>query len=217
VTPEQFAGRHPRLYHMAAAGAWPSLQHHGLLSTSALLDLFEIHGDVRDQIESVRRPASVEISHPVHGRAVIRDQKPLREAKLRQCLIDMQPAEWYAHLNRYVFFWPSEERLHTLLGARSYRSAAHIVITVDTWELLARHGERVVLSPINSGATVYQPATRGRHTFAPLTAFPDDLWRQRRLAEVAVAYAVPDLAELTLSVVEWQDGVPVQTILTRDR
>ena len=38
---------YPRLYHMAHAGSWPMIQRHGLLSTTALLDLFEIGGERR--------------------------------------------------------------------------------------------------------------------------------------------------------------------------
>ena len=42
----------PVLYHMANAGTWPSIRGRGLLSTSALLDLFEIRGQERERIES---------------------------------------------------------------------------------------------------------------------------------------------------------------------
>lgn len=38
----------PVLYHMAARGSWESIQRHGLLSTSALLDLFGVMGDRRE-------------------------------------------------------------------------------------------------------------------------------------------------------------------------
>ncbi len=40
LTAEYIADRWPRLFHVAEAGSWPSIQAHGLLSTSALLDLF---------------------------------------------------------------------------------------------------------------------------------------------------------------------------------
>lgn len=39
VDPGELAERYPRLFHMAAAGSWPSIERHGLLSTSALLDI----------------------------------------------------------------------------------------------------------------------------------------------------------------------------------
>ena len=42
MTPEDMARKYPFLYHMAELSSWPSIQRHGLLSTSALLDLYEI-------------------------------------------------------------------------------------------------------------------------------------------------------------------------------
>jgi hypothetical protein len=67
LTPGYITERWPRLYHMAEAGSWPSIERHGLLSTTALLDLFEISGPRREAIESARRPESVKITHPLHG------------------------------------------------------------------------------------------------------------------------------------------------------
>ena len=42
VTPEELAQAYPRLYHMADAQSWESIRKHGLLSTSSLLDLYEV-------------------------------------------------------------------------------------------------------------------------------------------------------------------------------
>ena len=53
------------------------VKRHGLRSTSSLLDLFEISGKERAVIETLMRRDSVTITHPVHGQAVIRDQKPI--------------------------------------------------------------------------------------------------------------------------------------------
>jgi hypothetical protein len=54
LTTEVIATRWPRLFHMAEAGSWLAIQRYGLLSTTALLDLFEITGDDRDSIESLQ-------------------------------------------------------------------------------------------------------------------------------------------------------------------
>jgi hypothetical protein len=43
------------LYHMAEDGSWESIRQIGLLSTSALLDRFEVEGERRYAIESTRR------------------------------------------------------------------------------------------------------------------------------------------------------------------
>ena len=102
--------RYPRVYHMAEDHSWPSIERHGLLSTSALLDLYEISGAARRAIESARRASSVTITHQRHGTAVVRDQKPMHESALARCLDDeMTPAQWYRLLNAKVFFWPTKE------------------------------------------------------------------------------------------------------------
>jgi hypothetical protein len=196
----------PRLYHMAEVGCWAAAQNQGLLSTSALLDLYEISGERRRVIESEIRTESVIIQHDDHGTAVIRDNKPLRRENLEKRLLGMSVAEWCEMLNRHVFFWPSEDHLHTLLNARAYCGYEHEVLTIDTARLLERHGEHVRLSPINSGNTIYPPKRRyGIDTFKPLDDYPYEERRKARgrrdaIVEVAVETGVPDVAELVVSV-----------------
>src|SRR5437868_1160785 len=101
MTPELLISTYPRLYHMAEADTWGSIQSRGLLSTTALLDLFGITGAERMKIESSHRPTSVTIKHPILGKAVIRDQKPMSETALQSCLVGgLQPRQWYEMLNR---------------------------------------------------------------------------------------------------------------------
>jgi hypothetical protein len=138
---------------MAESGSWESIRERGLLSTSALLDLFEVEVEERFDIESTRRSEIVQLKHPEHGMALIRDNKPMQEKSLEKCLHGMTPREWYERLSRRVFFWVEWERLLKLLGARAYRDRPHLVLKVDAAKLLERHVDRVALSPINSGAT----------------------------------------------------------------
>lgn len=196
---------YPRVYHMANAGTWESIQQRGLLSTTALLDLFSVTGQRRYQIESCHRPKSVEIHHPQYGIAVIRDQAPMREKALETCLEGLTPREWYEMLNRRAFFWVTETRVQKLLGARLYRNQEHTVLTIDTASLLARHAQRVTLSPINSGNTLYNPPSRGHHTFRSIADYPFEERRKMRglanaIAELAVDYSVPDLFSHIISV-----------------
>ena len=104
LTPGYLAERWPRLYHMAEAGSWESVRRQGLLSTTALLDSFEISGPERDAIEAARRPESVPIQHPVYGTAWIRDNKPINETVLRRTLVGISEPDWYRTLNGRVFF-----------------------------------------------------------------------------------------------------------------
>jgi hypothetical protein len=192
---------------MAEDGSWEGIQELGLLSTTALLDKFEVGGERRFSIESARRPEMVRIEHPEHGVATIRDNKPMLESALRRCLSGMEPQEWYETLNRWVFFWPDRERLLKLLGARAYRDRPHLVLEVDTAELLRRHADSITLSPINSGATfTMNPAPRGRETFRRIAEHPAN----RPIVELAVDYAVPDVAELTVSVGRWHGAEKIE-------
>ena len=204
MDPGDLARRYPRLFHMAHRAAWPSIVAHGLLSTSALLRLFEVPGDQVRMLECRRRPESVPITHPVHGSAVIRDNKPISETKLAQCLRGMDPTEYYQLLNARVFFWLTEERLARLLRARAYRNDRHLVITVDTGALLERSGNAVTLSAINSGSTAYRAMPRGADTFAPIETYPYEERRRARgragaIAELAVQGGVPDILAVATS------------------
>ena len=196
----------PCLYHMAELGTWPSIKAHGLLSTSALLDLYGINGEERRLIEGRRRPESITIHHDEYGSAVIRDQKPISDSALQKCLREMTPTGWYRLLNARVFFWLTPERVQGLLSARAYRDREHTVLTVDTRDLLRLHQQRVALSPINSGSTVYNPQPRGADTFQRLGTYPFQEWRRKRgsakkaIAELAVDHEITDIEALVLRV-----------------
>ena len=190
----------PRLWHMAEDGSWDSICKHGLLSTTALLDLYRMEGEHRHAFEAQRRPNSVPISREGLPKAIIRDQKPMTASALGKCLINMTPEEWFRLLNKRVFFWLSRERLRRLLNARAYRGRPQTVLTLDTASLVAAHGARIELSPINSGATIYNPQPRGRETFLPISDFPFDERRKTRapedaVAELVVRESVPDIKD----------------------
>lgn len=213
VTSARLAACYPRLYNVAEPQSWPSIRRHGLLSTTALLDLFGVRGKERIAFESMRRISSVTLVHPEHGTAVIRDQLPINEDQLGACLVGMDLRGWYEPLNCRVFFWPTERRLSTMLNAGSYRGREHVVLTIETAALLERHVGQVELSPINSGSTLYRPVPRGRGTFLALKAYPfEDRWtkyfRQGTVAELTVDRAVPDILDLALSV-ELRQGTEV--------
>lgn len=217
---DEFCSHYPQLFHMAHIGAWESINRHGLLSTTAILDLFEIPSNERSIIESAYRPESITLAHPIHGSITIRDNKPLPESKLAACLTDMTPTQWYRCLNRKVFFWPTRERVLTLLSARAYRRQAHTVMTIDARSLVTASGPLIHLSRINSGAAIYQPTARGSDTFVALQDWPREI-RPRAgglrvpIAEVAVEYSVPGVALHTIRVEEMRDGRAPTVVWTR--
>jgi hypothetical protein len=204
LTPAALAARYPRLYHMAEEGSWPSIRERGLLSTTALLDLFEIHGSERFALESRRRVKSVAIHHPEHGTAWIRDNLPINETVLRRTLEGMTEEEYYRTLNGRVFFWVAIRRLDKLRNAPPYKQRLHDIVELDTAALLERYADRVELSHLNSGAV--HPAAdypRGADTFQPIATYP---WAERRaissepLVELTVPYAIPDVADFVIGI-----------------
>ena len=113
------------------------------------------------------------------------------------------PREWYRFLNRHVFFWVSESRVKVLLQARAYRTKEHLVLTVDTALLLQAYRKTALLSPINSGSTIYRPVERSLDTFASLSNYPFAARRRMRgvanaVAELTIPYAVPDISKFVV-------------------
>jgi hypothetical protein len=222
MTEEELIATYPRLYHMAHDGAWPAIEQHGLLSASALLDLYGVDGERRFALESQRRPESVELQRQGLMGAVIRDQKPMRDHLLARCLQDgLTPQEWYKILNSRSFFWLSSERIWRLLRARAYREQPQTVLTIDTAGLLAAHRESIWLTPINSGSTLFNPQPRGNDTFRRIADFPFKERSKRRkednVVELVVDHSVPDVAAHVLAVHRVQDDRIVEEIWRSDR
>ncbi len=202
MTDAELIAAHPRLYHMAGDGAWPGIRARGLLSTSALLDLYEVAGEGRTALEERRRAKSVTLERPGLPGAVLRDQGPLSEVRLAACLDDgLTSADWLRLLNGKVFFWLKRRRLGELLAGRAYRGRTHTVLTIDTASLLAAHGPRVLLSAINSGATIYDAPRRGLSTFRTISEYPlREAGRRKAVAELTVEHSVPDIKDHVMEV-----------------
>jgi hypothetical protein len=201
VTPNVIAETYPRVFHLTHVDNWDLIRRIGLLSTTALLDLFEIVGDERAMLESSNRRELVPIRHRAYGLAVLRDQKPMDDRGLERALTDgIRPEQWYRIVNAHTFFWVDRERVDRLLDARAYRKDRHALLVVRTHDLLQRHTDRAVLSPLNTGATKPMPHPRGNDCFVPLPLYPFEYWRRKRnvrnaVVELAIRGSVPDLID----------------------
>lgn len=221
VSPEELFETYPCIFHMAEDGSWESISRHGLLSTSALLDLFEVSGAARNSIESQHRPQSTTVSHEAHGTCVIRDQKPMSIGALQKCLADgLSPADWFRILNGRVFFWATRDRLLRLLKGRMYRDLFHDVLTIDCRPLVKDYFGAIQLCAYNSGSTIYNPVSRGNNTFQSIADYPFDLWRAKRgksnaVAEVTIAYSVPNIRDYTLRCERMRGDQIVKTLWQR--
>ncbi|MCA1506667.1 hypothetical protein I6F23_22575 [Bradyrhizobium sp. NBAIM02] len=206
---------------MAEQHSWPSLKRYGLLSTSALLDHFEICGDQRMVIEAQRRPKSVTLETVRIGRAVVRDQFPMDDKGLLRCLQDgLTPRDWYQLLNGKVFFWLTRDRLLRLLNAGNYRLEEHDVLEIDAARLVGAYRDKIWLSPMNSGCTKPIPHPRGKDTFMRISDYPYSDWskkrkRGERVVELCVDYSVPDITKFVKRVVRMKGDEELETIFER--
>ena len=194
MTPEELSRRHPRLYHVTEASAWPGIREHGLLSTSRLLDLFEIKGAERTRLELERRATEEPLKHQRLESVVLNDQIPLSHAKLKRCLDDnLTPPDWLQILNARVFFWVDKKRLNSMLAARTKRGRSSEVLIFETLGLVQSYFSRIEICPINSGSTIHRPTRRGSETFTPLASLSYFDWARKR------GLSRPDrIAEVTL-------------------
>lgn len=207
----EFADIYPSLYHMAESGSWTSIQRHGLLSTAALLDLFEISGSQRVALESQWRRKSETIGHPCYGEAVVRDQRPMPPDALRSVLIDTTATEWYELLNRKVFLWVDECRLKKMLESKSYRDVAHDVVKIDTKALLNEYFDWVTVCRLNSGSVRGRQGPRSPASFQTISD-RKATYGLRGLAELTVDHAVRDVERYVISVDSWKGATRRQQV-----
>jgi hypothetical protein len=204
-----FVELYPLLWHMADPHNADGIVARGLLSTSALLDLYEYSGDARDVIERRHRPDNITIRHPVHGTAVVRDQKPLTIAGLQKSIEDgVSPEEFLHFLNRRVFFWLTEARLARMNRARAYRDYEKLVYVVDTGSLLDECADRILLSPMNSGATLPMPWPRSIGMFKSIEDYDFEARRKKAdpIVELTVEGGIPNLGAHLVRTEIWKGG-----------
>ena len=205
MRPEQLSERYPVLYHIAWRGSWPSIEENGLLSTKELLRLYGKSEDEIFPLTWKRRDHWVEINCPGRPSAVIRDQKPMTDNGLVSALPNnVKPCQWYDLINSMVFFWPTEERLKTMICARAYSGMEHDVLVVDTKKLVHLVEGSIRLSPINSGST-YRSYPRDMTLFKSIEDYPfEERWQKQKrkgaIAEVCVKDGVKQIQEAVIQV-----------------
>ena len=192
---EQLLTANQLLYHMAERGAWKGIKQNGLLSTSALLDLYGVRGDRRFALESARRGKIESLRGPGLPVARLRDQCAMNDAGLNRCLEDdMTPQEWYKCLNAKVFFWLTKDRLYTLSNARPYRQGEREVLVLNTRRVVAAYRDEIWLCPMNSGSTMRRPRRRGPRTFSRIGDYSfGDRPSKERVVELCVDYGIAEV------------------------
>ena len=206
MRPEDLWHHYPLLYHIAWGGSWPSIKKYGLLSTQVLLRSYAKSDDEIARLTQARRPHWVEIGCPGRPRAVLRDQKPLTDQGLKRALRgSAEPWQWYELINSMVFFWPTKDRLRTMISASAYAKVEHDVLVVDTKELVRLERQNIRISQMNSGCTKPMPWPRDMTLFKKFQDYPFANRRRRygaakAIAEICVLDRVERIAEAVLEV-----------------
>jgi hypothetical protein len=206
MTVDELVRNYPRLYHMATGGSWSAIREHGLLPTSSIVQTSGLPVERRMELLTQARTVAATFTHPVLGSVTVRDQTPLRGHILASVLTDVTSSQWIGLLNSRVFFWLHPDRLRGLLCARRSRHQLHDVIMVDTRRFVEAYQDRIELSSINSGSTLYPNAPRrGSQTFLPIAQYPFAERRRSRplstaVVELTVVGGVPDLATYVVGV-----------------
>lgn len=182
-----------KLYHLSLAASFEQVQEHGLLSTTALLDKFQVVGERRHILETRRRQAREPLTHESYRTVHLNNQYPLFEGGLKKCLIDMSIEQWCLSLNKRVFFWAREQNLQGLIKAQEKRGYGGMLLSVQRKAFLEAFEEQLELSPINSGDATRRAAPRGTKTFAGVSGYPHS-----KVVEVTVPYAMKRTDLLTV-------------------
>ena len=212
---EKLIELYPRVYHMAERGTWGSIQQRGLMSTTAVLDHFEVADGERARFESEHRSQKMDVRADHPSNIVLRDQKPMPEGRLLQALTNgTTPRQWYELINNKVFFWVEEERLHRLLGARDYRTLEHDVLTLNSAEFIPAYAEKIWLCHMNSGNTWPIPHRRDTEIFHRIADYPVKPSGKpvKNVVELVVDYSVPNIADYVVEVRRMRAGEVLKVI-----
>jgi hypothetical protein len=202
------------VYHLAEAENWASIQRHGLLSTSKLLDLAGATGEMRRAIERRQRTRSSKLPNGI----IVRHQLPMPPAALLRCLAGgLAPEDWYALLNSGVFFWYDPDRLNR--QRRACGPQTQIVMRIDAERMLERHADRAAVTPFNTGNARRFAARRSRATFVLLSDWRRSGWaseakalgikprpRRHPPAELVVFDAVEDIFDFVIDIRRLEEG-----------
>jgi len=197
-----------RVYHLADERNLAAIKKVGLMSTSRLLDGTDLPRAERHKIEREQR----RVGRALPGGAWIRDQTPMPPAALMRCLVDgSTPADWYALLNSFVFFWIDPERLAR--QARACFLAPQHILEIDAERMLKRHGTVAFVTSFNTGNAMRLAARRGRASFVPYEKWLMTGWahesselglpmrtNSHRPVELAIEGAVPEIMDYVINI-----------------
>jgi hypothetical protein len=196
-------------YHLAHKSNLDSIRKHGLLSTKRLLENVDLPEGRKIEIITQHRPKSVILPDNL----VIRDQSPMPPSALGKTLpAGITPSDWYELMNSFVFFWPDKERVERHRNAHGYGSDEESKLSLlvfDAQKMMRDHGDKLFLSPINSGFALRKAANRSvKTTFVPFYEWCESGWPKEEDGKRRPRSAVP--VEIAI-----KDSFPLEPYLLR--
>lgn len=169
---QKFVRTRPHLYHLTARSNVKLIQRDRRLETASML----LRGAGQGASVRERRRSSMAIS--LNGRTVhIRDQAPLHAGNL-SLPVGWSFADFVAHLNDHVFFWPGTPDGPIEYGRRHFERYAdddNLVLVLDTAAVIAANPDPGVrFCRYNSGSprcSGGRPSPRGPRTFVNATEY----------------------------------------------
>jgi hypothetical protein len=197
-----------QIYHLADECNWESIQACGLLSAAQLLERAGLDEWIRcHRVENMILPNGI----------LIRDQRPMPPTALVRCLaFGLTPADWYALLNRHVFFWIDLERLDR---QRKACTTPQYIMTIDASRLLTHYASRAAVTPFNTGNARRAPARRSEASFVPYDTWINSGWASEAVSlgtkprllshkpvELTISDAVPDIFDFVIDLRRFEPG-----------
>jgi hypothetical protein len=204
-----FADRHPVLFHVTERASVPSIRRHGLLSASALCQLFEVPAGRRSALLDANRERYELIEHPQHGSTVLRRQLMRDHAMLTRLAPGMGPPAWRRFINGMVFFVVDEARAARL---RDYDREREQVILAWGTSALMDAGAELLACRYNNGMMDRTPPhrrrLRSRNDYVAVSQYAGGF-----IAEVASATPIP----ATVPFILWHPPLAPATTLDPQR
>lgn len=170
MTREQlFLQKYPDAFHVSLCADPNHVLTHGLNSAAGLLRFLPDASSAETLVTQRRSMLSVEAPW---GRAHINDQKPLPRSGLLRCLVGLTPEQWYEELNRRIFFFVTRRAAERFAMVRATEMPARSIFVLDMHRMVETLGERLELSPINTGAAIRRASPRSRSTFQRIADYP---------------------------------------------
>ena len=154
---------------MAFRESVPFIERRGLLPPAELARRAGI-----DLEEVLLRRHRLELALP-DGPAVLNHQGPLLMGRNKDFIDGGDVRGWARQLDERVFLWPGGARKTFVASVEGA-----VPITLDAGPLYDRIGERIDLSPINSGQASRRPIRRGPWLYVPATAGAETFRENRR-------------------------------------